>query len=103
MGVTPLVRLPYPRLAEFLNQVSFASVVWGLLNLLPIYPLDGFHILMQLLPTPLQQRLATMTTYGRFLLVGLIVADQSREHSLLAGLISPVIVWIMHHVAGVSV
>lgn len=33
----------------FLDQLLFVSVVWGLVNLLPIYPLDGGHIARQVL------------------------------------------------------
>jgi Zn-dependent protease len=33
-----------PRLAELLNKIFFISVVWGLVNLLPIHPLDGGQI-----------------------------------------------------------
>ena len=61
----------------------------------------GFHILMQLLPARLQQKLATMAMYGPFLMVGLIVADRSREESLLENLIRPVNDLIMRYAAGV--
>jgi Zn-dependent protease len=40
----PQVRLPNARLADLLNSVLFISVFWGLVNLLPIYPLDGGQI-----------------------------------------------------------
>jgi membrane-associated protease RseP (regulator of RpoE activity) len=32
------------RLASVLNGIFFVSVVWGMVNLLPIYPLDGGQI-----------------------------------------------------------
>lgn len=44
LGLTPWVTLPNLRLAEFLNRVFFISVTWGLVNLLPVYPLDGGQI-----------------------------------------------------------
>lgn len=41
---------PYPRLAAFvLDNLIFVNVFWGLLNWLPIRPLDGGHLLMSLL------------------------------------------------------
>jgi stage IV sporulation protein FB len=43
-GLRPWVELPSPLLSELLNNVSFLSVVWGLVNLLPVYPLDGGQI-----------------------------------------------------------
>jgi Zn-dependent protease len=33
----------------FLNQFAFISVFWGLINLVPIYPLDGGHIMVHVL------------------------------------------------------
>lgn len=35
--------IDFPRLSEFLNNLLWVSVFWGLFNLLPIYPLDGGH------------------------------------------------------------
>ena len=43
-GLRPWVELPNARLADFLNNVFFICVVWGLVNLLPVYPLDGGQI-----------------------------------------------------------
>ena len=41
---------PYPDLAAFvLNTLVFVNVFWGLLNWLPIRPLDGGHLLESLL------------------------------------------------------
>ena len=33
-----------PLLTEFVDSLLFVSVTWGLVNLLPIYPLDGGQI-----------------------------------------------------------
>ena len=43
-GLTPWVMLPIPRVAQFCNDIFFICVAWGLVNLLPIYPLDGGQI-----------------------------------------------------------
>jgi stage IV sporulation protein FB len=37
------------RRAEFVNDIFFISIFWGLLNLLPIYPLDGGQIIREIL------------------------------------------------------
>jgi len=37
------------RLAEFANDVLFVTIVYGILNLLPIYPLDGGQIAREIL------------------------------------------------------
>jgi len=36
--------LPHARLEDFINSVFFICVFWGLINLLPIFPLDGGQI-----------------------------------------------------------
>jgi membrane-associated protease RseP (regulator of RpoE activity) len=42
-------RVELTRRAEFVNDIFFISIFWGLLNLLPIYPLDGGHIIREIL------------------------------------------------------
>jgi Zn-dependent protease len=42
--IVPRVFLPNQVLDEFVYQVFFISVWWGLMNLLPVYPLDGGQI-----------------------------------------------------------
>jgi Zn-dependent protease len=37
------------RLAELANSILNISIFWGLINLLPVYPLDGGHILREIL------------------------------------------------------
>ena len=45
--VVPDVIVPNKFLTEFLHDVLQISVIWGLLNLLPIFPLDGGQIARQ--------------------------------------------------------
>jgi len=45
----PRVVLPSPRLGELLTRLLFVCIAWGLLNLLPIYPLDGGQIAREVL------------------------------------------------------
>ncbi|MBY0588484.1 site-2 protease family protein [bacterium] len=39
----------HPYLYFFLRQLLFVNIIWGLLNLLPIYPLDGGQMLQAIL------------------------------------------------------
>jgi Zn-dependent protease len=50
-GLLPRVWLPNPRFEMLLNDVLFVCVVWGIINLLPIYPLDGGQIAREILVT----------------------------------------------------
>ena len=49
-GLRPVViELPNQRLVGLLNDIFFVSMVWGMINLLPIYPLDGGQIAREIL------------------------------------------------------
>jgi len=47
LRVVPQVFVPNAFLRSFLNSILEITVMWGLLNLLPIYPLDGGQIAQQ--------------------------------------------------------
>lgn len=49
LGVYLLVDPSGPRIAEVVNLVVWVNVGWGVLNWLPIRPLDGGHLLVSLL------------------------------------------------------
>jgi len=42
--IVPRVDLPNPLIDNFVYQVFYITVWWGLINLLPVYPLDGGQI-----------------------------------------------------------
>jgi len=44
-----LIPVRSPVLAEFIWRLLFISIVWGIVNLLPVYPLDGGQIARELL------------------------------------------------------
>ena len=39
----------HPQFSIFLNYLLFVCIAWGLLNLLPVYPLDGGQIAREIL------------------------------------------------------
>ena len=49
VNVVPLDIIGSLLLTEFIFQVLFISIFWGLVNLMPIYPLDGGQIARELL------------------------------------------------------
>ncbi len=45
----PWVRLPNRIAEELLSQLLFISIAWGIINLMPIYPLDGGQVAREVL------------------------------------------------------
>jgi stage IV sporulation protein FB len=48
-GLLPVVQLSNVRLAIFFYDISYICIFWGLVNLLPVYPLDGGQIAREVL------------------------------------------------------
>lgn len=48
-GLAHAVQLPNLRLTSLLNDIFFISAFWGLINLMPVYPLDGGQIAREIL------------------------------------------------------
>ena len=70
---------------EPVGRILFIMILYGCLlnfglavfNLLPIFPLDGSHILRELLPGAAAMRFAELSRYGVFLLVAFILVNRS--------------------------
>ena len=57
----------------FLFLIAWLNVVLGVFNLIPIHPLDGFKVLLGILPDELSRPLASLSRWGPALLIGLII------------------------------
>ena len=75
-------------------QICWTGVQINLLlfafNLLPIPPLDGFTILLGLLPADLAYQLAGLRQYGSMILLALIILPQFTGFSIIGQVISPI-------------
>ena len=60
-------------LGTFLFLIAWLNVILGVFNLIPIHPLDGFKVLLGILPDELSRPLASLSRWGPALLIGLIL------------------------------
>jgi Zn-dependent protease len=54
---------------DFFSLISIYNFAWGIFNLIPLPPLDGFHILLQLLPEKFSQIKIFLIQYGFYILL----------------------------------
>ena len=59
-------------LAMFLTIMLMLNLALGVFNLIPIPPLDGSHVLEELLPHPMQEAYYQLRPYGFLLLMALL-------------------------------
>ncbi|MBM4053879.1 MAG: site-2 protease family protein [Planctomycetes bacterium] len=74
----------------------------ALFNMIPIFPLDGSHILEGLLPYHLAVRYKELERYGPFILLGLIVMGNFSGVSILSAVLSPPIKYFLKLFSGLS-
>lgn len=63
-----------PYLTEFVGSLIFVCIVWGVFNLLPIYPLDGGQIVRQLLGMANARQGVRWSALSSAVVAGLIAA-----------------------------
>ncbi len=60
-------------LVQILTEVVWLNVALGVFNLIPVYPLDGFHVLTDLLPEEMAANLYRYEQYGMFILLLILI------------------------------
>ena len=81
-----------PHVVVALALVVMVQLNLGLcfFNLIPLFPLDGSHVLEQLLPGPLAARIVPFNRrYGSLLLLGLVLAGRFTSFDLFSRLLTP--------------
>ena len=67
---------PEAILFNLLNSVIIYNLVLAFFNLIPIPPLDGFSVLMGVLPAEMAEWIRPMQQWGTFLLLGVLMIDR---------------------------
>ena len=69
-------------------------------NCLPVYPLDGFHISLQLMRPESQERFAGTAQYGPMIIIAIVLLGTFGNVSILGMLIRPPMIFVLQYVAG---
>lgn len=72
----------------------------GLFNLLPIPPLDGSHVLENVLPTSASEKYREFSRYGPMVLIGIILLDNFAGTGILSRILFSPMIHLAHLFAG---
>jgi Zn-dependent protease len=86
----------------FLTAALYLNCILGVFNLIPIHPLDGFKVLLGILPDDLSEEFAKLAPYGPGILMVLIVLPFFTGWSPLSEIMFPSVRWLVHYFTGVS-
>jgi Zn-dependent protease len=75
IGFIPFSRQPFSLESYILGSLIFWNLLLAAFNLIPIAPLDGFKVVLGILPRHLAVSFARLEQYGPFILLFVIFAD----------------------------
>jgi Zn-dependent protease len=87
---------------EFLADFAWFNILLAVFNMLPIPPLDGWKVLMGLVPPNLADRLARFEPYGFLVLLGLILVGNMAGFSVLWAVMGPFVSLLTRVILGTA-
>ena len=82
-------------LLQVLLWLILMNIGLGIFNLLPLPPLDGSHVMENLLPPAAAQKYRAVGRYGPFILIGIVMLDNFAH----TGIISRILIVPMFYLA----
>lgn len=98
--VYEFVKLPDPVYAMLLLSVRL-SLILAFFNLIPLFPLDGSHVLKGLLPYEYVSSYENFSRYGPFILLGIIMLGRLGGVSILGTVLGPPITFFFALFTGI--
>ena len=84
----------------FLTAAVYFNIILGVFNLLPVHPLDGFKVVLGLLPDELAQEWAKTAQYGIGILMMLLLLPLVFGINPLNGIMGPTVSSFVHFFTG---
>lgn len=78
-------------LAPVMMYVVLFNLILAIFNLIPIPPLDGYNILLRILPIKHAYNFSQFARIGPFILLGIIVIGEITKTPILLNIISPLV------------
>ncbi len=94
------VLFPWDIYCMGLIYMLFMNIGLGLFNLLPLPPLDGSHVMENVLSPAAAQKYRNFGRYGPFLLIGIIFLDNFAHTGILSRLLIGPMTYLAHLFAG---
>jgi len=92
--------LPFEVYLKTLVYLILMNIGLGLFNLLPLPPLDGSHVLENLLPPKAARKYEEIGRYGPILLIGIILLDNFARTGILNRILITPMFYLAHLFAG---
>jgi len=92
--------LPFELYLQVLLWLILMNIGLGIFNLLPLPPLDGSHVLENLLPPRAADKYRVFGRYGPFLLIGIVLLDNFAHTGIIGRLLIGPMFYIAHLFAG---
>jgi len=92
--------LPFEIYLQVLLWLILMNIGLGLFNLLPLPPLDGSHVLENLLPPGAGQKYREYSRYGPFILIGIVLLNNFAHTGIISRILIGPMFYLAHLLAG---
>lgn len=85
---------PFPGLWELLSMVIVMAIIYnvvlGIFNLIPLSPLDGFKVMLGIIPQNMAYSLSRVEQYGPMILIAIVAMDSFTGVGVFMGILRPI-------------